>query len=102
MCRKQLQCLLRGKEADYKCVVPPPPVGGHDLAQIKWKGYDKIDTLKTRITREDGHESNVFRWDFKPQPSATNVDDTSFATFLEYFQKDLWPEFVEHHDLAVW
>ena len=60
------------------------------------------DTLKTRIAREDGHESKLFRWDFKPQTSATNVDGTSFATFLEYFQKDLWPEFVEHHDLAVW
>jgi hypothetical protein len=79
-----------------------PCIGDHDLAQIKWKRYDKIDTLKTRIAREDGHESKVFRWDFKPQTSTTNVDGTSFTTFLQYFQKDLWPEFVEHHDLSLW
>ena len=64
--------------------------------------YDKIDTLKTRIAREDGHGSKVFRWDFKPQTFTTNVDGTSFATFVEHFQKNMWPEFVEHHDLSVW
>lgn len=79
-----------------------PCIGDYAVTQMKWKKYVKIDTKKTRIAREDGHESKVFRWDFKPQESPTNADATSFQTFLDYFQNELWPEFVEHHDNALW
>lgn len=77
-------------------------IGDHNTTRIEWKQYEQIDTLKTRIAREDGHESKVYRWDFKKQFTETDPNGTPIATFLEYFANDLWPEFVEHHDLAVW
>ena len=77
-------------------------IGDHDVTRMEWKQYEKIDTHKTKIAREDGHESKVYRWDFKTQSTPSDPTGTPIATFLEYFANDLWPEFVEHHDLAVW
>ena len=47
-------------------------------------------------------ESKVYRWDFKTQSTVEDPTGTPIEIFLEYFANDLWPEFVEHHDLAVW
>ena len=77
-------------------------IGDHNTTRMEWKMYEKIDTHKTRIAREDGHESKVYRWDFKTQSTVGDPTGTPIATFIDYFADDLWPEFVDHHDLACW
>ena len=73
-------------------------VGGEE--RIKWKTYDKIDTGKERVAREDGDVSKVYRHDFVPRTEGGS-ETTPLEHYIVYFANDLWPEFVSHHDLAL-
>ena len=73
-------------------------VGGEE--RIKWKTYDKIDTGKERVAREDGDVSKVYRHDFVPRTEGGS-ETTPLEHYIVYFANDLWAEFVSHHDLAL-
>ena len=73
-----------------------------DTDRIKWMRYEEIDTGKTRVSREDGTISKVLRHDFVRQGTEEDTETTTLGAFLEHFVSKLWPEFVQHHDLAIW
>ena len=66
---------------------------------IKWSRYVDVPTGRTRET-DDGKEENVTHKQFVDQ--GPNGLGTPLSDFLEYFKEHLYPEFVKHHDLAVW
>ena len=69
--------------------------------RIKWKTYDQIDTGKERVAREDGSVTKVFRHDFVARTDGAS-ESTPLQDYIDYFTKELWPEFSAHHDLALW
>jgi hypothetical protein len=75
-------------------------VGDPRQERIKWKTYDKIDTGKERVAREDGDVSKVYRHDFVPRTEGGS-ETTPLEDYITYFANDLWPEFIQHHDLAL-
>ena len=61
-------------------------VGGEE--RIKWRTYDKIDTGKERIAREDGDVSKVYRHDFVPRTEGGS-ETTPLEHYIVYFANEL-------------
>ena len=66
---------------------------------VKWTKYESVDTNKTKVNKETGEVEKVFRSMFADQGEGQG---TKLSEFLDYFKAELWPQFIAHHDLAVW